>query len=92
MTTLLFVRQRASPSPSVLGKLTGSKLVAWWFDPRTGSATRLGEFPNTGTKEFDPPGAPQRGNDWVLVLDDLSKDYSAPGVVLDEQRGANSPG
>ena len=36
-----------------------------------------------GVKEFNPPGEPSRGaNDWVLVLDDPSKRYGAPGVPM----------
>jgi hypothetical protein len=63
-----------------LGKITGSALVGWWFDPRNGSATTIGEFPNSGAQQFRPPGEPQRGNDWVLVLDDKAKGFAAPGV------------
>lgn len=63
-----------------LGKISGPAVVAWWFDPRTGEATRIGRFPNKGVHEFDPPGAPKRGNDWVLVLDDASKAFGAPGA------------
>jgi hypothetical protein len=63
-----------------LGKITGNSVVAWWFDPRNGTAARIDEFPNTGTKRFDPPGDPGRGNDWVLVLDDKGMGFTAPGV------------
>ena len=62
-----------------LGKISGQKVRAWWFDPRTGRAESAGTFENHGTKEFDPPGRPKRGNDWVLVLDDATKDFSPPG-------------
>jgi hypothetical protein len=68
-----------------LGKITGTAVVAWWFDPRNGAATRIGEFPNSGTRQFDPPGDPQRGNDWILVLDDSSKGFGAPGVVREDE-------
>jgi hypothetical protein len=75
-----------------LGKITGREVVAWWFDPRNGTAVRIGQFPNTGSREFDPPGDPRRGNDWVLVLDDGSKGYGAPGDVRGTQPGAEAPG
>ena len=65
-----------------LGKITGSTVVGWWFDPRNGSATPVGEFPNIGAQQFRPPGEPQRGNDWVLVLDDKAKGFAAPGAPL----------
>jgi hypothetical protein len=52
---------------------------AWWFNPRTGEATSIGEFPNTGEREFTPP---DKGEllDWVLVLDDAAKKFPAPGT------------
>ena len=65
-----------------LGKISGTTLVAWWFDPRTGSAAQIGRIRNTGTRPFDPPGTPGRGNDWVLVIDDAEKGFPAPGADL----------
>lgn len=59
-------------------KLHGPQVKAWWFNPRDGRATVIGEFPNTGEREFAPP---DRGEmlDWVLVLDDASQGFPAPG-------------
>ncbi len=37
-----------------------------------GATTAIGTFPNTGKREFDPPGEPAAGNDWALILDDAS--------------------
>jgi hypothetical protein len=51
------------------GKLTGSKLTAAWFQPRSGERTANGEFDNTSRRTFDPPGEEQMGNDWVLILE-----------------------
>ena len=42
---------------------------ARWFDPRTGSYHDAAEVDATSTATFDPPGEPERGNDWVLVLE-----------------------
>lgn len=64
-----------------LGAVSGDKVKAWWYDPRTGKAESIGVMTNGGTKEFTPPGAPGPGNDWVLVLDDSSKQYPAPGLT-----------
>jgi len=61
-----------------MDKVTGGTVKAWWFNPRTGEAKAIGEFPNTGEREFMPPN-PGEQLDWVLVLDDASKNYSAPG-------------
>jgi Protein of unknown function (DUF4038)/Putative collagen-binding domain of a collagenase len=60
-----------------LEKITGPKVKAWWFNPRDGSATAIGEFPNTGEREFTPPN-PGEALDWVLVLDDAAKNFPAP--------------
>lgn len=62
-----------------LGKISGTRIRVWWFDPRTGKAKAAGEVANQGVRAFDPPGESRRGNDWVLVLDDASKSYPAPG-------------
>jgi hypothetical protein len=59
-------------------KISGAPVVAWWFDPRTGAATRIGEFPNTGLREFTPPN-PGEAVDWVLVLDDATQHFPPPG-------------
>lgn len=52
-----------------MGKISGDKVKASWFNPRDGKTTEIGEFPNTGTHEFDPPAEVKAGNDWVLILD-----------------------
>ncbi|MGB8226048.1 MAG: DUF4038 domain-containing protein [Sedimentisphaerales bacterium] len=66
-----------------LGRISGKEVVAWWFNPRTGEATKLGNYKNKGSKSFDPPGEKANGNDWVLVLDDASKKFSTPGMLAD---------
>lgn len=62
-----------------MNKITGAQVKAWWFNPRDGSATAIGEFPNSGEREFCPE---PKGEmlDWVLVLDDASKNFPAPGM------------
>lgn len=56
-------------------RLAGKAARAWWFEPRTGKSTPLGEFPTAGMRKFTPPGE----GDWVLVLDDVSRNLPAPG-------------
>lgn len=71
--------------------ITGNMGRAWWFNPRTGTATLIGEFLKTEAgdtqadvlrgdiaKTFTPPTSGS-GNDWVLVVDDAAKNYPAPG-------------
>ncbi len=59
--------------------IKGKDVVAWWFNPRNGEAKEIGKYLNTGTQAFDTP-APGENLDWVLVLDDASKKYPAPGT------------
>jgi hypothetical protein len=58
--------------------IKGNDVKAWWFNPRNGEATLIGNFGNTGTKTFITP-TPGENLDWILVLDDASKKYPAPG-------------
>jgi hypothetical protein len=60
------------------GKLSGAKLAAWWYDPRTGGAKQFDSFAKTDTREFTTPSV-GADNDWVLVLDDAARNYPAPG-------------
>lgn len=61
-----------------LDKITGASVKAWWFNPRDGTAKGIGEFPNTGEREFVPP-TPGEALDWVLVLDHAAKGFPPPG-------------
>jgi hypothetical protein len=63
-----------------LDRISGGKVRAWWFNPRDGKATAAGEFSSTGTKEFLPPN-PGDDLDWVLVLDDATKNFPVPGTI-----------
>ena len=60
-----------------LTKLNAKQVRAWWYDPRTGVGRIIGEFPNGSPREFR---SPPQGPDWVLVLDDLGKNYAPPGL------------
>ncbi len=63
-----------------LTKVSGLNANAWWFDPRTGVAKRIdGTFPTNSVVTFTPPSSGPT-NDWVLVVDDASKNFSAPGA------------
>ena len=63
-----------------LSALTGTALRAWWYDPRTGTATWLGQVTRSAQVTFTPPGS-GADQDWVLVVDDLARDYSTPGIT-----------
>jgi len=62
-----------------LDKITGAKIKAWWFNPRSGKAESIGTFDNDGEREFTPPNAGEM-LDWVLVLDDAAKEFPPPGT------------
>ncbi|WP_187260677.1 glycoside hydrolase family 140 protein [Pontibacter beigongshangensis] len=51
-----------------LGIISGKKIKASWFNPRTGTVSKGGNFKNSGTKAFSPPTQGD-DQDWVLILD-----------------------
>ena len=54
----------------VMGKISGEKITAHWYDPRTGNSSYIGVYDNHGTNTFIPPTS-GKGYDWVLVLDKI---------------------
>jgi hypothetical protein len=55
---------RGQPLSIHMNQLAGTKVKTRWYDPREGSWHDLGDFANTGTREFP---APSQGltDDWV---------------------------
>ena len=49
--------------------------TCWWFNPSSGAATLIGNYANSGTRNFTPPDS----NDWILVIDDAAANLPAPG-------------
>ncbi|KAF0192878.1 MAG: hypothetical protein FD165_648 [Gammaproteobacteria bacterium] len=72
-----------------LSRLSGASVRAWWYNPRDGlvydgsgqpSAAPFGNFSTASTSQvFDPPGF-DAAQDWVLVLDDVDRNFPAPGA------------
>jgi len=60
-----------------MGKISGTKITASWYNPRNGVSTEAGSFDNKGQQKFTAPTAGY-GQDWVLILDDESKHYAKP--------------
>jgi hypothetical protein len=56
-------------------KISGAEANAWWWDPEDNSSAFIGSYPTTGAMVFTP-GSERK----VLVLDDVSKGYLAPGT------------
>ncbi len=78
-----FVYSGSGKSFSVdLNKISGSNTAAWWYNPRNGQTILIGNYRTKGTQLFTPPSSGNE-NDWVLILDDSSKGYSAPGTIVD---------
>jgi hypothetical protein len=78
----------------IFDKLSGKAYKAWWYDPRQGTATPIGQFPRTEpgdrpadvrrgdiSREFTPPSSGP-GNDWILVLDDVDRNFPPPGAKV----------
>ena len=60
-----------------LTRLKPGQLRAWWFDPRTGVGTLIGEVDRTNQSEFHTP---PYGPDWVLALEAADAKYPPPGL------------
>ncbi|MDR1440723.1 MAG: glycoside hydrolase family 140 protein, partial [Clostridiales bacterium] len=75
---LMAYTSQGLPIRFAAGFLGGGAAKAWWYDPRTGAAQRIGDVDDRRNLEFAPPSG-GRGNDWVFVADDASAGYGAPG-------------
>lgn len=62
-----------------LTQITGEKINAWWFNPRQNSSQLIGVLTRTKQLTLQPPSS-GRGNDWVLVIDDASKELTRLGT------------
>jgi len=60
-------------------KIKAKQARGYWYNPRTGEATFINELKTTGSKTFSPPGIPERGNDWLLILDAALESFPPPG-------------
>jgi hypothetical protein len=58
-----------------LSKISGSLKNSWWFDPRTGKSIQRKSIKGKSIQKFTPPN---EGQDWVLVIDDASKNFLMP--------------
>jgi hypothetical protein len=74
----LFVYTASGKAFSVSpGKISGTNLDAFWYDPRSGKVRDAGKFDNQSVSKFVPPTSGY-GHDWVLVIDDQAKGYKRP--------------
>ena len=68
-----------SAADIITDKMGAESINAYWFDPHTGKSDFIEKIPGKGKRKFTPPSN-GRGNDWILVLDDASKNFKAPGL------------
>jgi len=61
--------------------LASKKVKAHWFNPRDGKAEMIGEYTADGIMAFTAPSCGQF-DDWVLVLDDTTKEFQVPGLMM----------
>ncbi len=60
-----------------ISSLTGDQFDTWWYDPRTGISFE-GNVISDDTARPVPPSSGY-GNDWVLVIDAASEEFTPPG-------------
>ncbi len=63
----------------VVDKIGAKTINASWVDPRSGKVRPAETIPGSGSHKYTPPSA-GRGNDWILILDDSSKNFISPGL------------
>lgn len=56
------------------GFFSSHRLRFFWYDPRTGKSEKPVEVEKTDQVKFSPPSSGY-GHDWVLVIDDASRNY-----------------
>jgi hypothetical protein len=66
-TEILIYSPYGRPFDVDLGFFTNSAVTCTWFDPRTGKTQKIERHPSN-SNTFTPPGQPERGNDWVLIV------------------------
>lgn len=53
-------------------------MVAWWFNPRDATVQKIDRIERRDDMEFTSPTTGVE-NDWVLVIDDATKNFKEPG-------------
>jgi hypothetical protein len=77
---LMIYSPDGNPFSANLDILSGKKVKAYWYNPRTGKVTIIKNIKKGESVKFNPPTSGE-GNDWVLVVDDSSRKFSIPGVI-----------
>ncbi len=59
-------------------RISGKEINAYWYNPRNGEVKEMGKVAKQSQQEFAPPTSGY-GQDWVLIIDDASKNFEVPG-------------
>ncbi len=60
-------------------KISGKEINSYWYNPRNGEVKNNNKSVKNAQQEFTPPSTGY-GQDWVLIIDDASKNYTPPVV------------
>ena len=63
-----------------LSFIPAKEIRRWWFNPRTGESGSPTVEKKEGIMSFDIING-KKNDDWVLVIDDASKEFLAPGKI-----------
>lgn len=63
-----------------MGAVDGDEVNVWWYDPTSGESVSGGKVKNQGVRKFKAPKS-KTHSDWVLVLDNTSKNFKSPGIL-----------
>ncbi len=58
-------------------KISGKEINSYWYNPRNGEVKNNNKSVKNAQQEFTPPSTGY-GQDWVLIIDDASKNYAPP--------------
>jgi len=75
-----------------LTKISGNQTHAWWYQPSNGNVVDASNYNDSKSQAFYPPSST---SDWLLILDDASLGYGAPGTanpLLKSMAETDAPG
>ena len=59
--------------------MTCKEVAAWWYNPKDAAVQKIGKLERKDQMDFTSPTLGIE-NDWVLVIDDATKNYKEPGL------------
>ncbi len=74
-TIVVYIPPDGEPFHVDMSKVSGKKASIWWYNPRNGDAVSAGKYATKNIRLFRKPD----NRDWVMVIDDASANFQAPG-------------